>query len=102
MKAAKPLGPPITEKEFGEWLEDLCRVCHWTYYHPRLSIYSVQGWPDYALVRPPRLVLAELKTEKGKVSHHQVAWLERLEQVPGVEVYLWRPSHRDEIERVLA
>ena len=52
-------------------------------------------------MRPPRLVLAELKTEKGKVSPAQVAWLERLEQCAGVEVYLWRPSHRDEIERVL-
>ncbi len=102
MKAAQPqLGPQITEKEFGDWLEDLARTFRWVHYHPYLSIRSPRGWPDYALCRPPRLVLAELKREKGKTTPSQAAWLERLGACPGVEVYLWRPSDRDEIERVL-
>jgi hypothetical protein len=50
-------------------------------------------------VRPPRLVLAELKSEAGKVTEHQARWLALLHACPGVEVFLWRPSDLERIER---
>ncbi len=101
MKSAQPLGPQITEKDFGGWLVELADLRGWAHYHAWLSIHSPRGWPDYALCRPPRLVLAELKRERGKVSPSQEIWLGLLRKCPGVECYLWRPSDRDEIERVL-
>lgn len=59
------------------------------------------GFPDFWGVRGPRLVVAELKREKGRMRPGQQEWLEGLALVPGVESYLWRPSSWSEIEEVL-
>ena len=63
------------------------------------------GFPDLIMIRPPRLVFAELKSEKGKTTLEQDAWLKNLKSchifvdldgknnaifLP--EVYLWRPK----------
>jgi hypothetical protein len=40
-------------------------------------------------------------TQKGARSDGQASWLEALGAVPHVEVYLWRPSDRADIARVL-
>src|SRR5688500_20234063 len=63
--------PPLTEKEFMRQVSDLARIFGWRVYHPWLSIHSERGWPDVAICKPPRLILAELKTERGKVSPHR-------------------------------
>jgi len=89
--------PAITEREFLRQVAELARLYRWRVYHPWLSIRSDRGWPDVAMVRPPRLVLAELKTARGKVSPHQAEWLDLLGACPGVEVFLWRP---DDIQRI--
>jgi hypothetical protein len=69
--------------------------CHWTYDSRR----SPEGWPDLVACRGGRLVIAELKSERGRLSADQSDWLCLLRQVPGVEVFLWRPSDWNEIER---
>ena len=91
----------ITEKEFLRQVADLGRLFNWRTYHPWLSIHSERGWPDVAMVRPPRLILAELKTDRGKVTPHQQEWLDLLGACPGVETYLWRPADFDRITEVL-
>lgn len=97
-----PAGPGlITEKQLLDWLIELAHVRGWATYHAWLSVHSASGWPDVALCRPPRFVVAELKSEKGRTTVAQNHWLDMLAEC-GVEAYLWRPSHRDEIERVLA
>ncbi|HSS11797.1 MAG TPA: VRR-NUC domain-containing protein [Acidimicrobiales bacterium] len=93
--------PPITEKQWMAQVVDLARILHWETYHAWLSIHSPRGWPDLAIVRPPRLILAELKGEKGKLTAAQVHWLELLSQCPGVEVFVWRPTDLDNVTRVL-
>jgi len=50
------------------------------------------GWPDLVLVRKYRLIFVELKTEKGKLSVAQEAWMEALRPLAQHEVYVWRPS----------
>lgn len=80
---------------------DAARLFGWAAYHPFLSIHSPRGWPDLALCRPPRLVLAELKSEKGKTTPDQERWLELLGGCDGVEVFLWRPSDFDTVMEVL-
>jgi hypothetical protein len=88
-----------------EWLEQVRKLAvefyGWELYHPWLSIRSARGWPDIALVRPPRLILAELKTDKGKLRPSQERWLALLGQCPGVEVYVWRPSDLEHVRDVL-
>lgn len=79
----------------------------WRYYHTHRAQNSPAGFPDTVLVRPPRLVFAELKREglRYQPSPAQHGWLDDLEDVaaaltvaagiplgPVPEVYLWRPS----------
>jgi hypothetical protein len=93
--------PAMTEKEWLAQVRELAETLGWWCYHPYLSIHSPRGWPDLALCRPPRLILAELKRETGELSKSQVPVIELLRQCPGVEVYVWRPSDFDEVARVL-
>lgn len=90
----------LTEKQFQGQVVELAKIRHWDVYHAQLAKWSEKGWPDLTLMRPPRLVFAELKSEKGKTTERQRYWLEHLEQC-GIEVYLWRPSDWDDVERVL-
>lgn len=93
--------PPITEAAFLRQVLDLAGILGWAAYHPALSKWSERGWPDLALCRPPRLILAELKREDGRTTLHQDRWLDMLGACPGVETYLWRPSDLEAIAAVL-
>lgn len=66
---------------------------------------AAAGFPDLVLVRTHRMILAELKTELGKLSPAQSEWGELLayfaEMTDGVEYFVWRPAHWSLIERVL-
>jgi hypothetical protein len=62
-------------------------------YHTYSSRKSEAGFPDLTLVRPGRLIFAEVKTRIGKLTRQQEMWLDLLKRsVPGVEVVVWRPS----------
>jgi len=110
----------ITESELATWLEDLLNVTGWLWCHSRpartkdswrTAITGHKGWFDYVAVRGARLVLIELKSEKGKLSPEQKDWhdaidlMNRLRLRKGyknpVEKYLVRPKDRDDIEEVL-
>lgn len=60
------------------------------------------GFPDMTLVRNGRLVMAELKAERGTIRPEQQAWLTALAEVPGVSSYLWKPSDSSTVMQVLA
>lgn len=93
--------PAITEVEFLRQVRDLARIFGWATYHPFLSRWSERGFPDVTLIRPPRLVFAELKTAKGKTTPDQDRWLGMLRDCPGVETYLWRPADLEQVAEVL-
>jgi hypothetical protein len=59
------------------------------------------GWPDLTLVRPPRLVFAELKSARGKLRDEQSDWLAVLRLLPGAEVFVWRPDDWPEVVETL-
>jgi hypothetical protein len=73
-----------------------CSACGVTRSLPR----NVAGMPDLILIRRPRIVWAELKSERGKLTDDQRAWIEEL-RACGQAVYVWRPSDWREVERVL-
>ena len=80
---------------------DAAKLFGWEHYHPWLSVHSPRGWPDLALCRPPRLILAELKSPTGKLTEAQAHWLELLRGCPGVEAYCWRPQDWDGLVELL-
>jgi len=91
----------VSERDFAVTVLDLARVYRWRIYHTYLSIRSNPGFPDLVLVRAPRVVFAELKTERGKVSTAQCDWHDVLRVCPGVECYIWRPADWDQIVKIL-
>jgi hypothetical protein len=90
-----------SERDFQRQVLDLAKILGWQAYHPMLSKWSERGWPDLALCRPPRLLFAELKTERGRTTAYQDRWLALLGACPGVEVFLWRPSDLDRVAETL-
>lgn len=116
-----------SENDFQVNLIKAAKARGWLVYHTHISKRSTEGWPDLAMVRDGRLVLAELKKEKpllksGKPSEAQDLdpsaaqqhWLDELGKVALVAnanllpqarltivVALWRPSDWPSIEKVL-
>ena len=92
----------ISETDLREQIRDLCKITSWKFYFTFNSIHSPKGMPDLILCRPPRLIFAELKNEKGKISTYQQEWIDVLSQCGmNVEVYIWRPSDINEILKTL-
>ena len=55
---------------------------------------DAKGFPDLCMVHPVqgRIVVAELKSQRGQVSEDQAAWIADLGALPDtVEVHVWRP-----------
>lgn len=105
----------ITEAQWQNQVLQIAAWNGWTHrYHapdnrpgPNGRVQAVRaGFPDLVLLRDDgphhRLVFVELKRETGRVTSEQLDWLDRLNDVPGVEAYLWRPSDRPHVERLLA
>lgn len=65
-------------------------------YHTHDSRRSAPGFPDLVLVNPRtgRVLWRELKTNKGRVSPEQRAWLDGLAAV-GMDAGVWRPDDLD-------
>lgn len=99
----------MTERQLLDGILDtprnpgLALALGWRGYHTHRSQHSPAGFPDLTLVRGGRLIFAELKTERGKTTDEQDAWLEDLGAVEletydtdpleaAVRVFLWRPS----------
>src|SRR3990167_10677409 len=51
------------------------QTCALPIFHDTVAWRSDAGWLDMAMVRPGRLVIAELKTMRGKLSLKQREWL---------------------------
>lgn len=98
-----------TESQFQDAVADYARLRGWRVAHFRpartkggwrtAGQYDAQGFPDLVLVRSA-LVLAELKSESGRLSQPQREWARAIAaaQVP---YYLWRPSDWPAIEAIL-
>lgn len=111
---------PVTETEaaFETWVDDTRRVGGWlaTHFRPgrtakgwRTQVTGDTGYPDWTLVHPDgRLIIAELKSDGGRVALEQTVWLDVLANAARgagtlhwFGVCLWRPADRPEILDVL-
>jgi hypothetical protein len=102
--------PVISEASHQSAVIELAQRTGWRVAHFRPAM-TTKGWrtpvsgdgagyPDLTLVRPPELLVVELKTEKGKLSAAQREWLQDLDMC-GVEIHVWRPSAWRAIEERL-
>ena len=106
--------PALKEKDFQRTVIEYARGRGWMVAHFGNTVKIVRrgsdyktipdrgaaGFPDLVLVRTPRVVYAELKGEKGKLSEEQALWLRAL-GLCGQDVHVWRPSDWPTIEAVL-
>jgi len=98
-----PSAPPAErEAGFQAAVIEYAHLRKWLVFHSYDSRRDPAGLPDLVLCRPPRLVMAELKTAKGRLRDAQWTWLVALSACPGVETYTWRPANWPDIERILA
>ena len=104
-ETAEPAVPPpaddCSEADFQARVIALARKLGWFAFHPHDSRRSEAGWPDLALCRPPRLILAELKSADGKLSGPQKKWFGLLSRCDGVEAYCWWPRDWPAIQELL-
>lgn len=87
----KPLGK-CSETELQRQIVDLAKAFKWWVYHTYDSRKSTPGFPDLVLIRPPRVIFAELKSDAGRLTAEQANVLELLRQCGQVESYIWRPK----------
>jgi hypothetical protein len=100
-----------TERDLMAAVLDLARLLGWRVAHFRPA-RTERGWrtpvegdgagfPDLVLVRGERLVFAELKGSRGRVTPAQSEWLRALSAVEAVETAIWTLRDWDAIEEAL-
>ena len=91
----------MSEREFQAQMRQLAELKGWIVLTTWNSMHSPAGEPDLRLVRPPRVIFMELKSQKGKLSPAQEQVIALLKRCPGLEVYVFRPSDFEQIIKVL-
>ena len=129
----------ISETAFASQVEDLFRRFGWKFMHIKPAMTGKgawvsrtneegKGWLDYLAIRPPRIVVCELKDAYGKMTPEQEEWFKAWEEcqhtivvepmklsgttaimrlhanIPTLttpEVYLFRPADIDRVIEIL-
>ena len=91
------------EKKFQDEVNKLARENGWRVYHTHRSDHSEKGFPDCLMVRGDRMLIVELKSQRGgrknKLSKEQKEWLEDLAKPTHPEV-LQDPWYPEDWERI--
>ena len=80
-------GPDSLEAHLRKLLADLGL---WGF-HPRTSVRSTPGWPDWVIIGPWKVAFRELKRERGTLTPEQARVGEMLTRA-GQDWRVWRPS----------
>jgi hypothetical protein len=110
--AKAPAGGNLPESEAGfqQAVVDLAHWNKWLVHHARpaqtnkgwrTAIQGDAGFPDLVMAKGSRVVVAELKSDTGRVSPHQAEWLARLSHAL-TDVHVWSPKDWPAISEVLA
>jgi hypothetical protein len=90
------LTPVMTEAQFQQRVVDLAKLTGWHYVHYRPAwqagkwrtpMTGDKGAPDLLLARRGVVIFAELKTDAGRLTPEQNAWLRAI----GPHGRVWRP-----------
>ena len=91
----------MTEDQFRQRVREYAALMGWgLQHHNSDSRRADPGWPDDVFCRPPRLLIVEFKSQRGRLREAQREWLVALDAC-GVEVALWRPSDWPEVQQVM-
>lgn len=87
----------MTEAELQAAIIEAARWTRWLVYHTHDSRRSQAGFPDLILLHPrsSTLVVAELKSTKGRITPEQRAWLDAFAAIPCCRVRVYRPCDLD-------
>lgn len=107
----------ISERELQEKVVALAQTHGWLVMHSRPArrkdgswstpIQGTPGFPDLVLARDGTVILAELKSESGRLTSRQKEWLNALTSHghegcdPSHDAVVWRPSDWPDIEVIL-
>lgn len=101
----------MREADLQRSVVELARIFGWETMHVRPTLggrrhgwttsTTLKGWPDLTLIRPPRLIFAELKSATGRLTPEQQSVMDLLSRCVGVETYVWRPGDLDGIAQIL-
>ena len=85
------------EKAFQSSLVGDAQKLGWLVYHTYDSRRSKAGFPDLCMVKPPRVVFVELKTDakSSQLSASQKEWMTALKKSDTLVADLWRPADYD-------
>ena len=87
----------MSEAQLSAAIVELAELLGWRVFTVRRSDRAIvasrtgAGFPDLVIVRPPRVLVFELKREGAYPTATQRGWLEALAECPGVESGAWRP-----------
>lgn len=96
----------MTEGQLLETVMQLAKFHGWqvTHFRPawtevgwRTALSGHKGFPDLVLARGGVVLIAELKTVKGRVTKEQQRWADAI----GEQYRLWRPTDLDSIKEEL-
>lgn len=101
----------MNEKEFQKIVIDLAHMYGWKVAHFRTSqiktgVYATAvdadgaGFPDLVMVRGERLIFAELKVGKNKLSQKQIEWCDAL-LTAGARWCLWHERDLNLIKEII-
>lgn len=104
----------ITEAEFQDQVVDYAHLKGWKVAHFHVAMTKAgeyhtpvaadaKGWPDLCMIRDERMVVAELKSETGRLSPEQADWIAKFSYLDAstVRTFVWQPHEWDDIVEVL-
>jgi len=116
--------PRISEAQFMRQIVEYAELLRWHVFHDRATnqrttcagckarllcancqrparvVRNTAGMLDLILIRRPRVIWAELKSDRGKLTPDQLTVFCEL-RASGQEAYVWRPKDFPTIERIL-
>lgn len=101
LSPAERLDRSVSEDDLLAFVAECLTLYKWLWNHPHDSRRSNPGLPDIVATRGGRVIFCELKSQVGRVSQAQEAWLAELRKNSCVETYLWRPSDMRAIAETL-
>lgn len=99
----------MLEADFQKQVVELAHLFGWKVHHTRPAILPGGKWathgidpgfPDLVMAHPSHgIIIAELKSQKGRISEAQLEWAIALRE--SVKVRFWRPSDLADIIQLL-
>jgi hypothetical protein len=86
----------MTERQLQDAIIGAAQRLGYLVYHVYDSRRSVPGFPDLVLLKGQKMLVLELKTDKGRVRPEQHVWLQAFMQA-GVTAKIIRPADLDDV-----